>query len=130
MGETMRVAAAYRPARAALTHVAVTIRNKFDQVVTSLGSAQLAIAPPSAESARVAIFDLEVGLRLEAGNYSVSVSLGHLQGANRGEFVDSSPAAGPISIHWDYEHELAPFLGMFGPLATVRFRHLGSEKAS
>ena len=127
MGETMRVVAAYRPAQGAPTHVAVTIRNKFDQVVTSLGSAQLAVAPPSAQSAPVAIFDLELGLRLEAGNYSVSVSLGHLLGANRGEYVDASPAAGPISIHWDYEQELAPFLGMFGPLATLRFRHLAEE---
>jgi lipopolysaccharide transport system ATP-binding protein len=126
----MRVVAAYRPAPGAPTHVSVTIRNKFDQVVTSLGSAQLAVKPPAAESAEVAIFDLEVGLRLEAGNYSVSVSLGHLLGANRGEYVDSSPPAGPISIHWNYEQELAPFLGMFGPLATVRFRHLGGEKAS
>jgi lipopolysaccharide transport system ATP-binding protein len=130
MGETMRVVAAYRPALAAPTHVSVTIRNKYDQIVTSLGSAQLAVAPPAANGAQVAIFDLEVGLRLEAGNYSVSVSLGHLLGANRGEYVDSSPAAGPISIHWDYDQDLAPFLGMFGPLATLRFRHLGGEKAS
>jgi lipopolysaccharide transport system ATP-binding protein len=129
MGEAMRVVAAYRPGQGAPTHVAVTIRNKFDQVVTSLGSAQLAVAPPTAQSAAVAIFDLEVGLRLEAGNYSVSVSLGHLLGANRGEFLDASPAAGPISIHWDYEQELAPFLGMFGPLATLRFRQLAGEKA-
>jgi lipopolysaccharide transport system ATP-binding protein len=130
MGETMRVVAAYRPGLGAPTHVSVTIRNKFDQVVTSLGSAQLSFAPPAAESHRVAIFDLEVGLRLEAGNYSVSVSLGNLLGANRGEYVDSSPAAGPISIHWDYEQQLAPFLGMFGPLATLRFRRLSGEKTS
>jgi lipopolysaccharide transport system ATP-binding protein len=130
MGETMRVAAAYRPAPGAPTHVSMTIRNKFDQVVTSLGSAQLAVAPPAAESVPVAICDLEVGLRLEAGSYSVSVSLGRLLGANRGEHVDASPAVGPISIHWDYDQELAPFLGMFGPLAKLRFRHLSGEKAS
>jgi hypothetical protein len=58
------------------------------------------------------------------------VSLGNLLGANRGEYVDSSPAAGPISIHWDYEQQLAPFLGMFGPLATLRFRRLSGEKTS
>jgi lipopolysaccharide transport system ATP-binding protein len=130
MGETIRVVAAYRPSPGAPTHVSVTIRNKFDQVVTSLGSAGLSVAPPAAAAAQVAIFELEVGLRLEAGNYSVSVSLGRLLGANRGEYVDASPAAGPISIHWDYEQELAPFLGMFGPLATVRFRHSNGEKAS
>jgi lipopolysaccharide transport system ATP-binding protein len=130
MGETMRVVAAYRPARGAPTHVSVTIRNKFDQVVTSLGSAQLAVAPPAADSSGAVIFDLEVGLRLEAGNYSMSVTLGHLLGANRGELIDASPAVGPISVHWDYEQELAPFLGMFGPLATVRFRHSRGEKTS
>ena len=129
MGETMRVVAAYRPAAEAPTHVSVTIRNKYDQVVTSLGSAQLAVAPPVADSARVAIFDLEVGMRLEAGNYSVSVSLGHLVAANRGEYVDASPAVGPISIQWDYENELAPFLGMFGPHAVLKFRCLGGKTA-
>ena len=125
MGETMRVVAAYRPAPGAPTHVSVTIRNKYDQIVTSLGSAQLAVAPPAADSAAVAIFDLEVGMRLEAGSYSVGVSLGHLLGANRGEYLDASPAVGPISVHWDYDNDLAPFLGMFGPRAAVKFRCLG-----
>ena len=124
MGETMRVVVAYRPAPGAPTHVALAIRNKYEQVVTTMGSAQLAIAPPAADSAQAAIFDMEIGLRLEAGNYSLTVSLGHLVGANRGEYIDSSQAVGPISIHWDYEQDLAPFLGMFGPRAKASFRRV------
>jgi lipopolysaccharide transport system ATP-binding protein len=76
-----------------------------------------------------AIFDMEVGLQLEAGNYSLTVSLGHLVGANRGEYLDSSQAVGPISIHWNYEQDRAPFLGMFGLRATASFRRVGGARA-
>jgi len=130
MGETMRAVVAYRPSRSVPTHIGVTIRNKYEQIVTSTGSAHLAVVPLAADSAEVAICEVEIGLRLEAGNYSISVSLGNIVGPNRGEYLDYSQPIGPIAIHWDYEQELAPFLGMFGPHATVRFRGLGGGKAS
>ena len=129
MGETMRAVVAYRPSRSMPTHIGVTIRNKYEQVVTSTGSAHLAVSPPTADAAEVAICDVEIGLRLEAGNYSISVSLGNIVGPNRGEYLDYTQPVGPISIHWDYEQELAPFLGMFGPQTTVTFRGLNDGKA-
>jgi lipopolysaccharide transport system ATP-binding protein len=129
MGETMRAVVAYRPSRSVPTHIGVTIRNKYEQIVTSTGSAHLAVVPPAVDSGEVAICEVEIGLRLEAGNYSISVSLGNIVGPNRGEYLDYSQPVGPISIHWDYEQELAPFLGMFGPQATVRFRGLDGGKA-
>jgi lipopolysaccharide transport system ATP-binding protein len=124
MGETLRAVVAYRPSREVPTHIGVTIRNKYEQIVTSTGSAHLAVAPPAVDGAEIAICEVEIGLRLEAGDYSISVSLGNIVGPNRGEYLDYSQPVGPISIHWDYEQDLAPFLGMFGPHATVRFRGL------
>ena len=60
----------------------------------------------------------------------MAVSLGRIVGPNRGEYLDYSEPVGPVSIHWDYQQEPAPFLGMFGPQATVRFRSVGGEKAA
>jgi len=127
MGETMRVVVAYRPSRSVPTHIGVTIRNQYEQIVTSTGSAHLAVVPPPADSAQAAICEVDIAMRLEAGNYSISVALGKILGPNRGEYLDYSRPVGPISIHWDYEQEPAPFLGMFGPQATVRFRSLSGE---
>jgi lipopolysaccharide transport system ATP-binding protein len=109
MGETMRVLVAYRPSYSVVTHIGVTLRNKYEQVVTSTGSAHLDVAPPAAETSQVAICEVDIAMRLEAGNYSVSVALGKIVGPNRGEYLDYSQPIGPISIHWDYEQELAPF---------------------
>ena len=118
LGDFMRVKVAYRPATT-LTHVGFVMRNKFDQVVTSTGSSRLGLAPP--QSAGHAIFELRMELRLEAGNYSIGTSLTNWIAPNLGENIDFSGAIGPIAIQWDYEKEIAPFLGMFGPRADGAF---------
>jgi lipopolysaccharide transport system ATP-binding protein len=128
MGESMRIRVAYRPSLAAPTHVTAVIRNKYDQVVTSIGSAQLNVAPPAPEAGQPAIFEMELGLPLEAGNYSVLVALAHLVGPNHGRNLDSTEAIGPIAIQWDYEQDSAPFLGMFGPRASATFKRVAGAK--
>ena len=124
----MRIRVAYQPSLSAPTHVTALIRNKYDQVVTSIGSAQLNLAPPAPGEGQPAIFEMELGLPLEAGNYSVMVALAHLMGPNHGRNLDSSDAIGPIAIHWDYEQENAPFLGMFGPRASASFKRVAGSK--
>ena len=129
MGKSMRIRVAYRPSLAAPTHVTAVIRNRYDQIVTSIGSAQLGVAPPAPGEGKHAIFEMELGLPLEAGSYSLMVALAHLMGPNHGRNLDSSDAIGPISIQWDYEQENAPFLGMFGPRASAAFRRIaGAEE--
>lgn len=128
IGETMRIMVAYRPVSGRPIHVAVAIRNKYDQVVTTTGSAQLDLAPPASDGVAAAIFDMEMALQLEAGNYSLVVTLGHVVAPNRGEYVDATQAIGPISIHWNYEQDVAPFLGMFGPRAKATFRQVAAGK--
>ena len=121
MGGPMHIKVAYLPAMERPTHVTVGIRNKYDQVATVLGSSLLGLAPPAPRPGQPIIFELRINLTLEAGNYSVIVSLGHLTVPNQGENLDSSGPIGPIVIHWDYEKDQAPFLGMYGLPATGSF---------
>lgn len=122
LGDTLHMKVAYRPARHVPTHVTAVLRNKYDQVVTSIGSSHLRLAAPRPdELSSVAIFNLRLKLSLEAGNYSVMVGLGHPISANHGENLDLTPPFGPISVQWDYEHEVAPFLGMVGLEAQASF---------
>jgi lipopolysaccharide transport system ATP-binding protein len=123
LGSTMHIKVAFRPARDVATHVTVVIRNKYDQVVTSVGSSRLGLTPP-APGEQPAVFEMRMDLQLEAGNYSVTVTLANLVAPNRGENLDSTDAIGPITIHWDYEKEAAPFLGMFGLGAEGSFRQV------
>jgi lipopolysaccharide transport system ATP-binding protein len=127
IGATLHIKVAYRPAAGEPTHVTAVIRNKFDQVVTSMGSSRLGLAPPAPAPGGAAIFEMRVKLMLEAGNYSVMVTLAHLRGPNNGENVDVSEAIGPLAVQWDYERETAPFLGMFGLEAAGSFTCVGAE---
>lgn len=125
LGSAMHVKVAYRCAKEAPTHVTVVIRNKYDQVVTSLGSSRLGLTPPAPrQDEQPGIFEMRMDLLLEAGNYSVTATTAHLVAPNRGENLDSTDAIGPITIHWDYEKDVAPFLGMFGLGATATFREV------
>jgi lipopolysaccharide transport system ATP-binding protein len=123
LGETLVIKVAYRPDAQRPTHVTAVIRNKYDQVVTSIGSSRLNLAPPAPDgNSGMAIFELRLALRLEAGNYSITVGLADWISPNRGESLDTSGTIGPIAIQWDYENEVAPFLGMVGLEATGSFR--------
>ena len=125
LGSPMHVKVAYRAARDVPTHVTAVIRNKYDQVVTSIGSSRLGLTPPAPGNGdQPGIFEMRVDLRLEAGSYSLLATLAHLVAPNRGENLDSTDPIGPITIHWDYEKDVAPFLGMFGPGATGSFKEV------
>jgi lipopolysaccharide transport system ATP-binding protein len=121
MGGNMHIKVAYLPAMERPTHVAAEFTNKYNQVVASLGSSRLRLTPPATRPGQPLIFEMLINLILEAGNYSVTVSLSHLTAPNQGESLDSSDPIGPIVLRWDYEKEQAPFLGMFGLPATGRF---------
>ena len=98
------------------------IWNKYNQVVTSIGSSRLRLAPPASPEGRPIVFEMRIDLQIEAGSYSVVVNLGHLIAPNQGENLDSSDPIGPIVVHWDYEKDVAPFFGMCGLPAQGVFK--------
>ena len=121
MGSNLKIRVAYYPSIKNPTHIAVTIQNKYNQVVTSLSSSGLKLNPPEYQAGEIIVFEMILNLSLEAGNYTVMISINNLVKSNQGKCLDSSPFLGPISIQWDYEQNRAPFLGMFGLRATGRF---------
>jgi len=102
--------------------IALTIKNRFDQTVTSNGTYQLGNADARTANPGYHVLRFEMECAIEAGSYSFIVDFCEATAPNRGRVIDSSGWLGPIDVQWDYEHERAPFLGMFGLPVTVTLR--------
>ena len=114
MGETIRVRV-YIHARAdEAGHITIVFKNRYDQVVSSVGSYSCGMPALSSGDADVAVFQAQIDMMLEAGLYSVMVSFGQPTAKNEGRTVDATDWLGPFQVDWDYEAETAPFWGMFG----------------
>ncbi len=112
----------YRARVAGDYHVAIELKNRYDQVLTSCGSYTCGLPARHLEAGESVVFEMALQLNFEAGRYTCQVVLGrHGDQANRGQRVAVSPWLGPIEITWDYEGTRAPFLGLFGPPARARF---------
>jgi lipopolysaccharide transport system ATP-binding protein len=123
MGDTAHIAVLYRPDPSFVNNVVIGITNKYGQLCTATGSYQLGmILPNLAEDNVDVVFDLWVDLLLEAGNYSITVTLGYETGVNHGARLDQTPPLGPLQFTWDYDSERAPFIGQFGLPARADYR--------
>jgi lipopolysaccharide transport system ATP-binding protein len=60
-------------------------------------------------------------MQLEAGNYSIIVTLEKAAKPNSGSDIDQAPPIGPIAVTWDYENDTAPFLGQVGLPTSGKF---------
>jgi lipopolysaccharide transport system ATP-binding protein len=95
-------------------HISLVIKNKYDQIVCHMSSYLMGMAPLSTKERSYGIFEFEIDCMIEAGLYSVMVAYGLPNAPNRGKRLDETGWLGPLQINWDYEMEIAPFLGMFG----------------
>lgn len=118
VAETVTLQVYFRPEQ--FGHVTLLLKNRYDQVVSSVGSYSLGLEPCAMDSA-ITLFELSLTLMLEAGQYSLMVVYGYATGANTGQRLDETPWIGPLHITWDYATERAPFLGMFGLPAEAQF---------
>jgi len=90
--------------------------------VTCLGTYTAGAGPIKLSSGESAIVSIRLQLNFEAGLYSLFFTAGgpgHQPNRGSGEVFDATPNLGPIEIKWNYEEDRAPFLGRFGPPATV-----------
>jgi lipopolysaccharide transport system ATP-binding protein len=124
IGQLLRLQALFSAEQDGSYHVTFELKNRYDQVVTSLSSYTCGLPPLALAAGQSAIMELSIRLTFEAGLYSCQAALASaVSQANRATRLDASPWLGPITINWDYENERAPFLGMFGPEAQARFIH-------
>jgi lipopolysaccharide transport system ATP-binding protein len=114
MGETVRVHVYFRARADEAGHLSLELKNRYDQLVTSVGSYLHGMPALSSGDADFAIFTFELDLMLEAGAYSLKVGFVRPTGRNQGELLEESGWLGPFTVEWNYEQQTAPFLGMFG----------------
>ncbi|WP_186379665.1 ABC transporter ATP-binding protein [Yersinia mollaretii] len=115
LGETLRLIVWYQANEVGPVHVSVLIKNAYEQLVNCTSSYTLGIPMLASTGCHLATFTLDLDFNLEAGQYSVMVSLG-LAGdqPNQGTILDETPYLGPLTVTWDYAKDSPPFLGMFG----------------
>lgn len=93
-------------------HVGATFKNKYDIIINATTSYNLGIHPPNLPVGALGMFIISPTLNFEAGEYSISFSLGlESKMVNQGEKLFETPALGPLEIMWNYDQNIAPFLG-------------------
>jgi lipopolysaccharide transport system ATP-binding protein len=103
-------------------HVSVVFKNRYDQIITSMGSYTLRTEMPSPLSGSTILFQLKIILAIEAGNYTFAVKLAHPKEIGEAaELLDETPWLGPIQVVWNYQNDIPPFYGMVGLPATAQF---------
>ena len=103
-------------------HVTLVIRNRYNQVVTSVGSYTLDTMTPLLSYGQQAVFELKTCLMIESGLYTFTVSLAHPSDCGKtGVTLDESPPLGPLEVTWDYQARKPKFFGMFGLDVESRF---------
>jgi lipopolysaccharide transport system ATP-binding protein len=97
-------------------HYTVAIHNRFDQLLFCGGSYTEQGDFIQCDANQVVITRLEVALDIEAGNYTFQIYLGKSSKVkhNVGVTLLETRRLGPFQVVWDYENDIAPFLGLFG----------------
>jgi lipopolysaccharide transport system ATP-binding protein len=130
MGTNIKIRVHYKSLNKDPVHVHLALKNKFDQIVTAIGSYNLKVPMPALDIEREAIFELGIQMSLEAGDYVMCASLAK-PSENRisGVQIDETPWLGPFQIYWNYDEEVPPFYGMVGLKAeSIFFTEAGKMK--
>ena len=115
MGGKAIVRVAYWVAGGKPIHVAVEITNRMGWLITCIGTYSRRMDVGAAMPGNGRICDVAIDLDVEAGEYSVRVSLAlERDSPNLGTVLDSTPQLGPIRVMWDYSKDIAPHLGLVG----------------
>lgn len=122
MGAEIKIKVHFKSLCKEQVHVHLAIKNKYDQIVTAIGSYNLNVSPPVLDIGQEALFELSIQLSLEAGDYALRASLAQpLADRMTGVQVDETPWLGPFQVRWNFEDEVPPFYGMVGLKAESIF---------
>lgn len=122
IGEYIVFTIHYRVNKRVPVHASVSIKNRFDNLITCNGTYLNDLEPQVLPEGAVGVVVFKIKCDMEAGSYTMHFSLS-APGAlpNRAKCIDETPWFGPLSVEWDYENEKAPFLGMFDLPVTCSF---------
>jgi len=109
-----------RPPADEPAYISIALMNKYGQTLSVIVPPES--VPPLIRTGQLMLCAIKVQLMIEAGNYSMSVAMGVKRMANRATAVASTGAIGPISVHWNYETDPSPFLGLVGLPASTEFQ--------
>jgi lipopolysaccharide transport system ATP-binding protein len=123
IGEKMIVGVLFNLEPRFINHVSIAITDKFGTVITTTGSLPLRVFGDAGHSG-IRFFELEMDLMIEAGQYGLLVNLGYETEKNRGQVLDETGILGPINVNWNYDKDLAPFLGKVGLPVSARYKEL------
>lgn len=114
IGDEIVFKVTFRVNRETPLHISVSIKNRFNNLVSCNGSYLSNMEPFIYEKGSVGTAIFIIRCDMEAGNYTLNFNLSSpAELANRGLLVDETSWIGPLVIEWDYENKRAPFLGMF-----------------
>jgi lipopolysaccharide transport system ATP-binding protein len=121
MGSSATIRGYVRAQRDTKIHLALELKNRHGQLVSSLGTRLAGCGPVDIKAGETWCMSAQIRLGLESGLYSFQLGLGtpHVQ-PNLGVRFAESPWLGPLTIDWDYTAEQAPFLGMFDLPAKIQ----------
>lgn len=122
MGSQIKIRVHFKSMCKELVHVHLVIKNRYDQIVTAIGSYNLKMPLPALDAGQEAIFELDIQMQLEAGEYILCASLAQPSaGGATGAIVDETPWLGPIQVSWNYSEEIPSFYGLAGMNCSGRF---------
>jgi lipopolysaccharide transport system ATP-binding protein len=129
MGSTVRVLIEFQAMQDEKFHVYFGVKNKYNQLLTGVGSYSLRMSPIHLNAMQRGIFELTVKLLIEAGEYSFLVSLGKVsENGISGLIIDEKTCIGPFAIQWDYLKETPPFYGLVGMESYGKFLEVGLDR--
>ena len=123
IGDVATVRVAYRLTGSQPVHVVVELTNRMGWLITCIGTYSKRLNIDDRLHGDGRICEIRIHLDVEAGEYSLRMSLALAHGGtNLGSVVDSTPQLGPIRVGWDYAHDVAPHLGLVGLPYTVSLK--------
>jgi lipopolysaccharide transport system ATP-binding protein len=128
LGDRITIRVCYESRTTEPVHVAVVLKNRYDQVIFSGGSYTQRVPPPVLAAGERGWFEMELTCMIEAGRYTFLVALAVAAEANRGMRIDETPWLGPLTVTWDYDALPAPFHGLFGLPSDARFPPRGPRE--
>lgn len=95
-------------------HLAINVKNAYDQLIVSRGTHSGGGDPYIIESGKEMVLNIDMKIDLEPGNYTFSISMGDIIEGNNWVNYHSTSAIGPLAVSWSVFDGPPPFYGPFG----------------